>query len=160
MSKVNVIVASHNPVKLKSVELAFSRMFPSNDTVVLPVQIKTGIPPQPLTDAETLAGAKIRAQLAQSAEPQADFWVGIEGGVEEFGTDLGSFAWVVIKSAKLTGQARSATFFLPHRVVEYIKQGKELGEGGRSGFWKDKFETREWRSWNINRQRYRSNPTL
>ena len=59
----------------------------------------------------------------------ADFYVGIEGGIEESGLDMDAFAWVVIKSKDgRFGKSRTGTFFLPPQLVKLIKQGKELGE--------------------------------
>lgn len=128
MSPIRVVVASQNPVKLRSVELGFARMFPAPRFTILPVSLQTGLPSQPMTDQETLAGAEVRARMAKQASPAADYWVGIEGGVEPFGKQLGSFAWVAILDTKGAGIARTGTFFLPDRVAELVRQGKELGE--------------------------------
>jgi non-canonical (house-cleaning) NTP pyrophosphatase len=40
------------------------------------------VPDQPLTDASTLRGAYNRAVRLRELEPGADFWIGIEGGVD------------------------------------------------------------------------------
>jgi len=83
---------------------------------------------QPRNDAEILQGAHNRAENASQAA-RADFWVGIEGGVEERSEGMESFSWIVVKSneGKL-GKGRTGTFFLPPRIAELIRQGKELGE--------------------------------
>lgn len=40
-----------------------------------------------------------------------------------------AFAWVVVKSKQgKVGKGRTGTFFLPHRIAELIREGKELGE--------------------------------
>ena len=40
-----------------------------------------------------------------------------------------AFAWVVVKTKENRfGKGRTGTFFLPPRVAELIKQGKELGD--------------------------------
>jgi inosine/xanthosine triphosphatase len=66
---------------------------------------------------------------AKKARPNADFWVGIEGGVEENKKDMESFAWVVIQSKDgAVGKGRTGTFALPPKVAKLIRQGKELGE--------------------------------
>ncbi|PIS15796.1 inositol monophosphatase, partial [Candidatus Roizmanbacteria bacterium CG09_land_8_20_14_0_10_41_9] len=38
------------------------------------------------------------------------------------------FAWVVIIGKKKTGKGRTASFFLPDKIVQLIHSGKELGE--------------------------------
>jgi inosine/xanthosine triphosphatase len=82
-----------------------------------------------MSDSETFQGALQRAKNAKNAEPDADFWVGIEGGLAETSHELEAFAWVVvIDKADKVGKGRTSTFFLPARVAELVRQGKELGE--------------------------------
>ena len=124
-----VIVASKNPVKIRAALDGFRRMFAAEAFSAEGVSVPSGVAHQPMTDAETLAGARNRASNAQKAQPQADFWVGIEGGVDEVGGEMHAFAWVVIlRGEKGYGEARSASFLLPKVLVELIHQGVELGE--------------------------------
>lgn len=82
-----------------------------------------------MSDAETYKGALNRVTAASVKVPEADFWVGIEGGVEEKNNEMEVFAWIVIKSNEnLVGKGRTGTFFLPPKVSDLIHQGKELGE--------------------------------
>jgi inosine/xanthosine triphosphatase len=82
-----------------------------------------------MTEEETLNGASNRAENVSLLAPNADFWVGIEGGLEQIGSGMEAFAWMVVKSKDgKIGKGRSASFFLPKKVVELIKEGKELGE--------------------------------
>ena len=81
-----------------------------------------------MSDEETRKGAFNRAARAKKELPDADFWVGLEGGIEVSGTEMGAMAWIVILSAGKTGKARTGTFFLPKQVVKLIREGKELGE--------------------------------
>jgi len=60
--------------------------------------------------------------------PEAYFWVGIEGGIEDREGEMAAFAWIVVKSNKTLGKGRTGTFFLPQAVSDLIRQGKELGE--------------------------------
>ncbi len=123
-----VIVASNNPVKQEAVRRAFARLFPQQIWEVQGVAVPSGVREQPLSDAETLQGARQRAQAARKAAPKADYWVGIEGGVQPDGDDLLSFAWVVVLDAQgRVGRARSGTFLLPPPVVRLVRQGYELG---------------------------------
>jgi non-canonical (house-cleaning) NTP pyrophosphatase len=62
-----------------------------------------------MTDAETLQGARNRAQNARDAEPQADYWVGIEGGVDDSGDSMETFAWVVVLGRAKTAGSRSGS---------------------------------------------------
>jgi inosine/xanthosine triphosphatase len=124
-----VAVASQNPVKLEATRLAFERMFPGEKFQIEPLSLSVdGIPSQPMTDAKTRKGARLRAEAARRLRPQADYWVGIEGGAQEMGSELAVFAWVVVLSPQQQGSARSGTFFVPAGVATLVRQGKELGE--------------------------------
>ena len=123
-----VIVASQNPVKIQAVQNGFGRMFPDLDFSVAPVDVPSGVLDQPFTDEETLQGALNRAGNARQAAPEADYWVGIEGGIEAFNGEMAAFAWIVVLSRKNYGKGRTGTFFLPQEVAELVRAGKELGE--------------------------------
>lgn len=126
---IKVIVASKNPVKINAVRIAFKKMFPKKPFWVEGLSIPSGVKEQPLSDAETFNGAVHRVNAASKEIPMADYWVGIEGGVAEKKGEMEAFAWVIIKSKEgLMGKGRTATFFLPPKVCQLIKQGKELGE--------------------------------
>ena len=123
-----VIIASKNPVKIQAVQDGFEKMFPDQAFEFVSVSIPSNVSGQPLCSDETFLGAKNRADNASNEVKDADFYVGIEGGVEHVESEMEAFAWVVIKSAGKYGKARTGTFFLPKQVVELIKEGKELGE--------------------------------
>jgi inosine/xanthosine triphosphatase len=122
-----IVIASTNPVKAQAALNGFRRMFPAESFEILPRPAPSGVSDQPMTSAETLLGALNRAAAVKAAHPQADFWVGIEGGVEEDG-GLAAFAWVAVLSPVGSGKARTGTFFLPPAVAHLVRQGIELGE--------------------------------
>ncbi|MCH7834500.1 MAG: DUF84 family protein [Proteobacteria bacterium] len=78
---MDVVVASRNPVKQSAVRQAFSSQFPSVDLELIPVDVESGVNAQPDGDEETRRGARSRVDAARRARPDADFWVGLEGGV-------------------------------------------------------------------------------
>jgi inosine/xanthosine triphosphatase len=123
-----IVIASQNPVKIQAALGGFKTMFPNEEFQAKPVDVPSQVSKQPMSSAETLLGARNRAENARLVQPQADYWVGIEGGVEEHEEQLSGFAWVVVRSAGFSGQGRTATFFLPPRVADLVRLGKELGE--------------------------------
>lgn len=122
-----VIIGSRNPVKVQCVGQAFEKAFPDEEWAYEGVAVASGVSDQPMTDAETLTGATNRAVNAQQQQPDADFWVGVEGGIAKTGQTTEAFAWVVVLSKERAGQARTASFALPPAIVELIEQGVELG---------------------------------
>ncbi len=128
MSPIEIIVASTNPVKLKAAEIGFKRMF-NEESQINGISVESGVSNQPLSEEETLKGAINRAKNARKENPNADYWVGLEGGVEEKEGEFHVFAWIVsLNKENKIGKGKTGTFILPSKVAELIRQGKELGE--------------------------------
>ena len=127
-----LVVASQNPVKIEATRRGFARMFPRRALHLHPVEVSSDVRPQPLSDAETLQGALNRVQHAAHLVPQADYWVGIEGGVEERQGSMQAFAWVVVSAPPLLGKSRTGTFSVPEEVAALVRQGYELACGSRA----------------------------
>ena len=124
---LRVIVGSKNPVKVGCTREAFSQAF-GNVGLVEGVDALSNIPAQPRSEEETLLGAKNRATHAKSLIPVADYWVGIEGGVDEDSQGMYAFAWIyVLHRSGKSSQSKTGTFYLPPPVVALIQDGMELG---------------------------------
>jgi inosine/xanthosine triphosphatase len=124
---MRVIVASKNPVKINCTESAFKKAFHEAINVE-GISVPSNVADQPMTDAETLLGAKNRAMNAQLEVPDADYWIGIEGGVDQNQEgEMHAFAWVYITSSNHEGKAKTASFELPKKIAELVNQGIELG---------------------------------
>jgi len=123
-----VIITSTNPVKVKATLEAFKTVFPSEEFVHIGHKINSGVSDQPVGNHETFQGAVNRVETAKSLILDADFWVGIEGGVEKDGDELFTFAWVIVNSKSQMGKARSASFQLPPQIAKLVEEGKELGD--------------------------------
>lgn len=122
-----IIVASTNPVKIEAVRRGFTAMLPGAALTVSGVAVPSGVSDQPLSDAETYQGALNRARRAQQQTPDADYWAGVEGGLDEQHGDLLAFAWIVVLGAGGMGSSRTATFALPQEIAALVRQGVELG---------------------------------
>lgn len=123
-----VVIASKNPVKIQAVKNGFEKLFPTKEFEFVGVSVSSGVPDQPFGNNETFIGVKNRVDNASGEVKEADFYVGIEGGIEHIEDEMEVFAWVLIKSDRKYGKARTGTFFLPRQIVDLIKEGKELGE--------------------------------
>ncbi len=122
---MKVIVASKNPVKVNAVEKGFKSFF--SEVQVEGIKTASGVSDQPLTDKETLIGARNRVDEARRMITDADFWIGIEGGIQSMDNGLAAFAWIVVSSAGKYGEARTGTFLLPEKVSHLVAGGLELG---------------------------------
>lgn len=132
---MKVAVASKNPVKIEAARAAFATLMPDENLQMIPVSVDSGVADQPTSDEETRRGAKNRAARARECDPDADFWVGLEGGIEVFDEQLMAFAWMTILGSN--GQlrsARSATLPLPPAIRELVDGGLELGDANDKFF--------------------------
>ena len=123
-----IVIASQNPVKIEAARSGFETMFPGESFEIRSVSVPSGVGHQPMSSPETLRGAKNRAHNARQALPQADYWVGIEGGIEQINGEMAAFAWIFVLSPQRAGKSQTGTFFLPSEVAELVQQGKELGD--------------------------------
>ena len=132
-----IVVASENPVKIQAALNGLRQMFPGQPAEARGVSVPSGVSAQPMTSAETLQGALNRMTAVHAAASDADCWVGIEGGCEDSADGMSVFAWVVVESADcigLTGKSRTATFYLPRKVSQLVRQGMELGDADDAVF--------------------------
>lgn len=124
---VRIAVASTNPIKVNSVKLAFSSIFPDLNFNISGFSVSSGVSAQPIGEKETLKGATNRVKnLAKTTV--ADYYVGIEGGSKHVGKSMETFAWIVVKSKNKISKSRTASFYLPKKIIALIKQGVELGQ--------------------------------
>ncbi len=124
----HLIIASTNPVKIQAAQLGFQQLFPAVTVTAQGISVPSGVNHQPMTDEETLTGARNRVQAAHLAVPEADYWFGIEGGCEEKFGSLWAFAWVVALHEDRIGEGRTGAFKLPLEIADLVRQGVELGE--------------------------------
>lgn len=118
-----VIVASLNPAKINAVKSAFNDIFPDQPFHFQGVSVASGVAAQPMSDHETKQGAMNRVHNAEQAYSDADYYVGLEAGIENGMT----FAWMIIKSGQHYGESRSASLLLPPKVAEQLTADNELG---------------------------------
>jgi inosine/xanthosine triphosphatase len=124
-----IVVASKNPVKIAAALGGFKRMFPDEEFEAEGVGAESGVNDQPISNDETYQGAFNRANNAKTMQPHADYWIGLEGGIEDTGDDMFAFAWMVILGSDgRIGKGKTGIFFLPGEVATLIRGGMELGE--------------------------------
>ncbi|MDS0281129.1 inosine/xanthosine triphosphatase [Haloarcula onubensis] len=119
---MHVAIGSENPVKVRALE----RVVPEAETTALGVE--SGVPEQPWGRSETVRGARNRADAAL-AVTDADYGVGIEGGVAE--RDVPGGLWLVMWAAVTDGTTShlgaGPSIRLPAAVAQRLRNGEELG---------------------------------
>ena len=133
-----ITVASQNPVKIRAALIAFERIFPQQSFSASGVTVASGVPDQPRSVGETMQGARNRAESARAAQPEADYWVGIEGGIEDTDSGMSCFARVhILDRAGQAGIGQTAVFYLPREIAALVRAGMELGHADDQVFQRD-----------------------
>ena len=125
---MKIIVASFNPVKINAAKAAFELAFPDESIEVAGSSVLSGVGEQPMSSQETKTGSFNRATNAKIAFPDADYWIGLEGGVDIIDDKMMTVGWVTILDNSKIGQARTASFILPDKLRHLIESGIELGK--------------------------------
>ncbi|EHW0692767.1 inosine/xanthosine triphosphatase [Vibrio parahaemolyticus] len=124
MATQKVVIASLNPAKINAVKSAFQSAFPQQAFEFVGISVPSEVADQPMTNEETHRGALNRVKNAKLEMPTADFYVGLEAGIEGNVT----FAWMVIESDTHRGESRSASLMLPPEVLAQLADANELGD--------------------------------
>src|SRR5258708_25923672 len=96
-----IVVASTNPVKIQAALTGFQAMFTDRQFQASGISVPSGVSAQPMTSLETRQGALNRAETARKRNPDAAYWIGIEGGCEENAGEPHLYSWVVLLSRDL-----------------------------------------------------------
>lgn len=124
---MKVAVGSLNPVKINAVTRAFKLVWSKKKIEVIGVKISSGVSNQPMSDAESIKGATLRAKRAIK-KIGADFGVGLEGGLQKIGKQWFDCGWCVAVSKKGTiGIGSSARIQTPQKIMKLVREGRELG---------------------------------
>ncbi|EXJ45929.1 hypothetical protein D047_2610 [Vibrio parahaemolyticus VPTS-2010_2] len=124
MATQKVVIASLNPAKINAVKSAFQSAFPQQAFEFVGISVPSEVADQPMTNEETHRGAVNRVKNAKVEMPTADFYVGLEAGIEGNVT----CAWMVIESDTHRGESRSASLMLPPEVLAQLADTNELGD--------------------------------
>lgn len=122
-----VVVGSENPVKIAAVKAVFLKAWPK--AIIIGVSVSSKVSSQPIGFNETIRGAINRAKAALKTKKQADFGVGLEGGVRKLGKyGVIEIPWccIISKSGKM-GIGSGPGLILPKKVGEEILNGGEFG---------------------------------
>lgn len=129
---LRITVGSHNPVKIDAAKQAISQLLPNAEIICQGMHAPSGVADQPMTDAETKAGAINRARYCEQhanvdASFAADLYIAMEGGVDNFEHGPATYAYMAIIYQGTVSIGRSAQLPLPQAVYQALEQGEELG---------------------------------
>jgi inosine/xanthosine triphosphatase len=120
---LRILVGSKNPVKINAARSIFSLYYPDMTIDCQGVDAPSQVPDQPIGEDE----AQNRVLYCQQ-HYQADFYVAMEGGAEQFSYGPATFAFVVVADNQQRAIGRSSNLPLPPSLYNALLQGKELGD--------------------------------
>jgi inosine/xanthosine triphosphatase len=125
---VRVAVGSENPVKIGATKRVAGELFEGGVEVVA-VGVDSGVLEQPRGRTETLTGAENRAARALEADSDADYGVGIEGGVTDLTERPGLYLimWAAVTDGDRLERGGGPALRLPDAIAERVRDGGELG---------------------------------
>ncbi len=122
---MKIAVGSTNPVKVAAVKSIVSQLWP--EAAIQSVDVPTGVSEMPMSDEETITGARNRARAARLAI-NADLGFGLEGGVHSDPIGLMLQGWVVVTDGNgREGVAGAGRLPLPPLLANRVLAGEELG---------------------------------
>ena len=131
MDNLLVVVASTSPAKVDAVRAAIDRI-----AKIDPAFLKTTLralsaggvaPAMPMSDRETLDGARARAAAAAKTATAPFLAIGLEGGlsVEPLVTLT---SWVAVTDGTRWGFGSGGRIVLPDAIAQQVRAGRELGD--------------------------------
>lgn len=125
--KAVVAIGTRNPVKVSAVKKFFKRVFPKKKFNFVPVEVP-GAPSQPF-DSETLGGAKTRALESLKLVPEAEYGVGVEGGIRTIGSQSFIEGWVAVsdRAGKVTLGFGGGPILPSALMRKIVNERKEMG---------------------------------
>ena len=122
---MKVAVGSTNPTKVAAVETIITKIWP--DAEIISLAVPSGVSDMPMSDKETITGARNRAHAAREAA-NADLGFGLEGGVHPDPLGLLLQGWVVVTDGNgREGVACAGRLRLPSMIADRVLAGEELG---------------------------------
>ena len=131
---MRVAVGSQNPVKIEAARLAFAALWPKEEWEVSGIAVESGVSAQPMSDEESIRGARNRAIAARDGF-DADYGVGLEGGLQRISDHYFDCGWAVIVNREgVQGIGSTVKIMTPPKIMALVHSGLELGHANDEVF--------------------------
>jgi inosine/xanthosine triphosphatase len=124
-------VASTRPAKVDAVRAAIERIAAIdprfNAAAIETVEIGSLAPAMPMTDRETLDGARARATAAARSAARPFLAIGLEGGLSSEPLETLT-SWAAATDGERWGYGSGGRIVLPDAIARLVHSGRELGD--------------------------------
>jgi inosine/xanthosine triphosphatase len=126
---MNIAIGSTNPVKIAATLKGFQKVWPKQKWEAQGFAVSSGVSAQPMSDKETIQGGRNRADAALAACPEAEYGVGLEGGIQQIGDQWFDCGWIIVhRRDGKEGIGSSIRMQTPAKMIKMVEQGMELGD--------------------------------
>lgn len=126
---MKIIVGSEKKPKVQAVTQAFAVAFPSEKIEVHSVPTNSAVSSHPTSAEESIAGAFNRIKHAQQLVLDADYYVGVEGGLLQIEDHAWELSYVVVMDSNgKSSTGLSAGIEMRGKILDSIRNGIELND--------------------------------
>jgi inosine/xanthosine triphosphatase len=126
-----IVVASTKPAKVDAVRAAIERIAAIDSrfqsATIECREVGAVAPAMPMSDAETLEGARARATAAARTAAPPFLAIGLEGGLSSEPLETLT-SWVAATDGVRWGYGSGGRIVLPHAIAREVRGGRELGD--------------------------------
>jgi inosine/xanthosine triphosphatase len=128
---VTVFVASTRSAKVDAVRVAIERIAAIDprftSAAIETVDVGAVAPAMPMTDRETLDGARARAAAAARSAARPFLAIGLEGGLSSEPLEALT-SWAAVTDGDRWGYGSGGRIVLPDAIAHQVRGGRELGD--------------------------------
>jgi non-canonical (house-cleaning) NTP pyrophosphatase len=122
-----IVFSSTNAAKRYAATQILTVFFDDYDLIC--VEVDSGVSATPFSSVECMQGCINRVYQIKKLQPDADFWVGAEGGLEKFGEKYFLGGWVLVENSHgVQNWAASSWVQIPDDVIQNMSPDKRLNE--------------------------------
>ena len=137
---LQILVGSTRPAKVEAARAAVNAIAVVDerflDASITPVDAGDVGPPMPMTEAETIDGARRRAMrimehAARDADATTRLAIGVEGGLDPLAVDGNRYtlkSWAAATDGTTVGYGCGGSILVPDHVIHAVLAGRELGD--------------------------------
>jgi len=144
---MKISLGTTNNTKIDAVKKVFKKFYPHEMICVATVDVKSK-QSQPVGVDNIIRLAKRRARICAQMIPDADYHIGIEGGIVRMKQGIFAQTWIAVLKNKRISIAAGPMLPIPAKIRKTIEKNKSLGsaieslsqkknihyEGGASGY--------------------------
>ena len=129
MVNMKVVIGSSNLPKRNAVESSFKAVFPDEDIIIETVSTDSGVSSHPTSGGESITGALTRVTRAKELVADADYYVGIEGGLLRVSGRAWEIGWIAISNSDgKIATGLSSGIELQGSILRAVTDGIELNK--------------------------------